>query len=98
MIVKHKIDLRTLKRVAPGLLPVLNAMSRTIYGKDLEEITLESADETVEEILMNLLLKIFQNEEMSRLLIDKVKKSHKALQDRPIIWVLVTEYAEVKPS
>ena len=69
----HKINIRELRRVAPGLLPLLNLVSRTTYGKDLETIAPESNNETAEEIITSLLLKIFQNEEIPKLLISKIK-------------------------
>jgi len=72
-VVGHKINLRELRRVAPGLLPVLNLMSRMTYGKDLETIVLESNNGTEEEIITSLLIKIFQNEEIPKLLINKIK-------------------------
>jgi hypothetical protein len=72
-MVGHKINLGELRRVAPGLLPVLNLMSRMTYGKDLETIVVESNNGTAEEIITSLLFKIFQNEETPKLLMSKIK-------------------------
>ncbi len=69
----RRINLNELKNVVPGLLPMLNAMSRMTYGKDLDTIVLESNNGSAEEALKTLLLKIYQNEEIPRLLLSRVK-------------------------
>ncbi|MEO3992936.1 MAG: hypothetical protein QN229_01295 [Desulfurococcaceae archaeon TW002] len=72
-MVGHKINLKELKRIAPGLLPVLNIMSRMTYGKDLETIITETNNGTAEEIITSLLFKIFQNEETPKLILNIIK-------------------------
>ncbi|MEM2020856.1 MAG: hypothetical protein QXP80_01340 [Zestosphaera sp.] len=69
----HRINLSELKKVAPGLLPTLNIMSRMTYGKDLDAIVLESNNGSAEDVLKMLLLKIYQNEEIPRLLLNRIK-------------------------
>ncbi|MFN3268001.1 MAG: hypothetical protein ACK416_01950 [Zestosphaera sp.] len=72
-MVGHKINLKELRRIAPGLLPTLNIMSRITYGKDLETIITEANNGTAEEIIISLLFKIFQNEEIPKLLLNRIK-------------------------
>lgn len=72
-MVEHKINLSELKKIAPGLLPTLNLMSMMTYGKSLSSLVLESSNGATEEKIRNLLTKIYHNEEISGVLLNRIK-------------------------
>lgn len=72
-MVEHKINLHELKKIAPGLLPVLNLMSVMTYGKSLNSLILESSNGATEEKIRNLLMRVYQNEEIPRVLLNRIK-------------------------
>ncbi|MEM0014463.1 MAG: hypothetical protein QXS42_03560 [Zestosphaera sp.] len=69
----HKINLNELKRITPGLLPTLNFMSMKVYGKSLSALILESSNGITEDKIRKLLVKIYQNEEVPDILMDRIR-------------------------